>query len=651
MRYLSVIAFICSAFMGQAKAWEELPIELFTAHSEFKSMQLSPDGKHIAFTFEEKDNEIKMAIITSDMKKITMAFGRGENKHVINPFWANNSRVVFNIIKNTGTFVKSSFNPFTVAVNVDGKKRRRLFDDSRRSGFQIINTLRNDPNFILVAKSHFTERGGIKINRLNINNGKLKYMDVIPHAKGRGRIVRVGVDNDGEVRIAVELDPGENKYDFDDDITTFHYKVGGAWSKTKLVSQRKDAKIERALGFNRDNTKYYFISNLDMPKNDTRGVFSFDFETKNIKLEFRHPDVDVDGAIRGPKGEVLGVNYSPGYPARHYFDKNDDEVKFLQSISASFRGENASVTSYTHDGTKAIVFVRSDRNPGDFYLYNRTKGSLRYLASVLPKIKPKLMSSVEAFTMEARDGVKLYGLLTLPKDKEAKNLPLIVIPHGGPIALDRWGYNPENQLLANRGYAVVQINFRGSSGYGEDFTEMGYHQWGRKMQDDITDATLWAIKEGIADKDRICIMGGSYGGYATLQGLVREPDLYKCGIGIVGVYSLPMMWTKGDVMEARRANYSEVYLNNIIGRDDAELKAYSPAFNVDKIKAPVFIIHGERDRRVPIEHAELLRKNLKKHGKTFEWLVKDEGHGFTQVKNRNIQYKQVLAFLEKYIGK
>jgi dipeptidyl aminopeptidase/acylaminoacyl peptidase len=485
---------------------------------------------------------------------------------------------------------------------------------------------------------------------MNVNNGKLKYMDVIPHTRGKAKIIGVGVDTDENVRIAFERHTGENKYDPDDDILTFHYKSEGGWSKLRIPEARSNATYD-ALGFSKDNKKFYFTSNYDMPKNDTSGVFSFNFETKLLKLEFRHPDVDIAGAIRGPDNEILGVVYSPGYPAKHYFDKDNKEVKFLESLSASFKGQYVTVTSYTNDGSKAIVRVRSDRNPGNFYLYDRSTGNLRYLASRYSKIDPKKMATVEAFTMAARDGVKLYGLLTIPNGSDGKNLPLIVNPHGGPRSHDQWGYNWRNQILANRGYAVLQIDFRGSDGYGEDFIDLGNRQWGRTMQDDITDATLWAIKEGIADKDRICIMGGSYGGYATLQGLVREPDLYKCGIGVVGVYSLPMMWTKGDVVEASRFNYSEIYLNEIIGREDAELKAFSPAYNVDKIKAGVFIVHGSRDERVPIEHAELLRDNFDKIGKKYEWMVRDEGHGFTQEKNKIEQYNKVLVFLNKYIGK
>jgi len=633
---------------------EILPVELFAAHSQFRQMTLSPDGKHIAFTYEENNNEVKVAIITSDMKKISSSFGFGENQHLGSPFWVNNNRVITTLVKNTGWLDDTKSNVIYLGVNVDGKNRRSLIDNSNSiaySGYRYLNDLPRDPEHILVAKYHFTDKGGLKLQKMNVNNGKISYLDAIPNTTDDGKIVDVQVDTNDEVRIALENDDGKNEFDPDDDILTLHYKNSDGWQSTKIPSNRAHANFD-FLGFNRENSKFYFISNMDMPKNDTKGVFSFDFETQKIELVFRHDDVDVLGGIFGPKGEILGVGYMPGYSQKYFFDENNKEVQLIKALEASFKGQSVSITSYTADANQAIVFVRSDKNPGDFYLYDRNKGKLRYLASPMPKINPKQMAPMEAFTVLSRDGVKLYGYITLPTNKPPKDLPLIVNPHGGPHGpFDTWGFNPQAQLYANNGYAVMQINFRGSGGYGTDFEESGYGKWGREMQDDVTDATLWAVKQGLADRNRICIMGGSYGGYATLQGLVREPDLYKCGIGIAGVYSLPMMWEKGDMHSSRSQDYSEVFLNKFIGKDEATLKKYSPAYNVDKIKAGIFLIHGSNDVRVPIEHAELLEKNLDAIGKPYESLVRAEGHGFTQEKNRIDQFHQVLKFLEKYIGK
>jgi dipeptidyl aminopeptidase/acylaminoacyl peptidase len=259
------------------------------------------------------------------------------------------------------------------------------------------------------------------------------------------------------------------------------------------------------------------------------------------------------------------------------------------------------------------------------------------------------MASAKPFKMVARDGVELHGYLTIPKGSDGKNLPLIVHPHGGPHGpRDFWTFTPDAQVLASRGYAVLQINFRGSGGYGREFLYSGYGEWGATMQDDVTDATLWAIEQGHADAKRICIYGASYGGYAALMGVVKEPDLYQCAIGFVGVYSLPMMFEKGDIPDSR---FGQNYLKEALGEDINSLKSRSPAYNVDKIKADVMLVHGGKDERVPIEQAEFLMAQFDKIGKPYEWFVKKrEGHGFYKPENRLELYQKQLAFFDKHIG-
>lgn len=621
----------------------EVPVEVFAAHAQYQSMVVSPDGKHIAFTFEEDNNEVKLAIATSDIKKITAVFSFGKDRHVGNQFWANNNRLIMSVWRSTGFLDGRRLKGKTFVADVDGGHRQEL-----PAGFRILSRLRKDPKYILIGKYDYRDEGQIKLHKLDIKNIKTNYIAGIPAAVKGAQVVDVAVDTNDQIRFAMERDRGKKDYDDVDDSWSFHYKTeDGKWHPVKLQQARTPARFFK-LGFNLDNSLFYFASNYDMAENDTIGVFSLDLKTGDVALVFRHPDVDVRAGIRGPDGELLGVRYEPGYPKTYYFNDKDPRVQVLKSLSATFPDQNVSVTSYTEDGQTAVVSVRSDRNPGDYYYYRG--GKLQYLASVRPDIDPQLMGRTEPFIMYARDGVKLYGYVTLPPGREAKDLPMVVHPHGGPYGpYDRWGYNEQVQVLANHGYAVLQVNFRGSGGYGTDFQESGYRQWGRKMQDDVTDATLWAIQQGIADKDRICISGGSYGGYATMEGVVREPDLYKCAIGVAGVYSLPLFRKKGDYRRNREA--SEVFLDKYVGSDEAELRAYSPAYNVDKIKAAVFIIHGSKDVRVPVEHAEILRDQLDAIGKPYEWLVRPEGHGFTQSANKVVQYKMMLEFLDKYIGK
>ena len=258
------------------------------------------------------------------------------------------------------------------------------------------------------------------------------------------------------------------------------------------------------------------------------------------------------------------------------------------------------------------------------------------------------MAATQAVEFKARDGLTLHGYLTLPQGQE-KLLPIVVLPHGGPHGVrDTWGFDWEVQLLANRGYGVLQVNFRGSDGFGAQFRRSGYGQWGAAMQDDITDATLALIERGIADKDRICIYGASFGGYAALMGAVKTPDLYCCAIGSMGVYNLPMTFKEGDIADTTRGLN---YLKLVLGEDQNKLKQLSPAFNTEKIKAQVLLIHGKQDKRAPLEQVQSLMAAMDKNNKPYQFLlIKDEGHGYYDEDNRIKVYKKLLTFLDKHIG-
>lgn len=648
------IALLSATGLDRAEAAEGPPSpEAFAAFSKIDDVRISPDGEHIAFTYREARNEVKLAIATSDLSEVKFVFGYGEDHHMGRHFWANNQRVVSWEWKNLGYLDGRWRRQQLVGFDIDGRNRKSLFAPGR-SYIRIFSRLEDDPDNILVGKYHYADEGAMSLYKMRIRDGELDFIGGIPGTNPESDIVDVAVDTDDVTRVAIELYRGKDKYDPNDDVTSFHYRTEeGEWQEFDISQARRPAEYSK-LGFSKDNQVFYFLSNYDIPKGeggprDTLGVFAFDFRTREISPLFRHPDVDVERGIYGPDGEVLGVRYQPGYPATHYFDETNPYVKDLKALSATFPGQDVSINNYTVDGKTAVVRVYSDRNPGQFYLFK--DGQLKLAASSRPDLDPAQMGTTEAFTLHARDGVKLYGFLTLPPGVEDQNLPMVVHPHGGPHGpYDEWGYNPLIQVLATHGYAVLQVNFRGSGGYGTDFEESGYGKWGREMQDDITDATLWAIEQGIADKNRICISGGSYGGYATLQGLVREPDLYRCGIGVAGVYSLPMMWKKGDMRQQGSRRYTDVFLERFIGKDEAELQQYSPAFNADRIKAGVFLIHGSEDVRVPLEHAELMRDQLEAAGKPPEWMVKKEGHGFTRVENRADEYEAMLRFLEQHIG-
>ena len=310
---------------------------------------------------------------------------------------------------------------------------------------------------------------------------------------------------------------------------------------------------------------------------------------------------------------------------------------------------NIFITSTSDDESLAIVYVYSDKNPGDYYLFETNELKAQMLVSKHPQIDSKKMSETTSFNFIARDGLNINAYLTKPINHDDKKLPLVVLPHGGPHGVrDFWGYDWEVQLLANRGYAVMQVNFRGSGGFGTTFEEDGYGNWGTSMQDDLTAATIELINNGTVDPKKICIYGASYGGYAALTGTFREPDLYKCAIGSMGVYSLPMMFERGD-MPKRESGMN--YLNKVLGNDLEVQKQRSPVFNADKIKANILLIHGAKDERAPIEQAEALMQAFDNVGKKYQWLkLNDEAHGYYDEKNRVTVYNKILDFLDANIG-
>jgi dipeptidyl aminopeptidase/acylaminoacyl peptidase len=340
----------------------------------------------------------------------------------------------------------------------------------------------------------------------------------------------------------------------------------------------------------------------------------------------------------------------PGRPATTLIQHDAPESKLLALLSPQFPGEDVSLRSSTTHASKVVFLVTGDRDPGEFFLYEAKARRASFLFARMPWIEPESMAAMEPISLKARDGLVLHGYLTRPPGKaEAKDLPLVVFVHGGPHGpRDEWGFDPYVQVLASRGYAVLQVNYRGSGGYGRAFEQAGYREWGGKMQDDVTDATHWAFAQGIADPKRTCIFGGSYGGYAALEGAVKEPALYRCAIGYVGVYDLRMMYSRGDIQQSL---YGENYLKRVLGEDDAELTARSPLAHIDRLKAKVMLIVGGQDKRVPPAHGLALHSALSKAHVEHEWLYqRTEGHGFYDEKHVEDLYSKVLAFLDRNIG-
>ncbi|WP_333606513.1 alpha/beta hydrolase family protein [Arsukibacterium sp.] len=637
-----ILIFFVLMFSGMpALAEQPIPVRHFFEHAKFNNIKLSPNGQNIAFTFQE-DTEVKLAVMRLKDKAILSSFAFGENMHVLNFHWGNDTRVLMEVAEITGNLVSMTGTPVNLyAANIDGSRRTELFR-TEMSAYTILHLLPDQPDRILIGKRHYAERNGMRAFTLDINRARERYLDDQP----RGVIAGLLPDNSGAIRVGIEFIEGKT---FDENRAVIHYKRGNDWQQLSLPSKRANPEVN-PLGFSADNTKAYFSSNHDMAEDDVAGLFVYDFATSELNLIARHSYSDIGRGFYSHDGEVLAISYTATANEIEFINAEHKDAKLLAGLKAAFPGQLVSITSFDRKGKLALFRVSSDRNPGEFFLFDTEQGKATYLAAAMPQLKPQQLHPMQAIEFSARDGKIIRGLLTTPANVN-KDLPLIVNVHGGPFGVvDTWGFNREAQFFASRGYATLQINFRGSGGHGDDFYRAGRLQWGKAMQDDVTDGTLWAIEQGIAAKDRVCIYGGSYGGYAAVWGVIKEPDLYQCSVGYVGVYDMPLFF-RGDGSDASRSRTIGQFITSHVGEGDDYMRSISPVHHVDKIKAPLFIVHGSKDVRVPIVHANNLRQALDAAGKPYEWMVKEDGHGFFNVDNREALYTKMLEFFDKHIGK
>ncbi|MDP2560970.1 S9 family peptidase [Psychrobium sp. 1_MG-2023] len=613
-------------------------VQDFFSHGKFQNVIVSPDGKHFAVTYR-KDTEVRLAIINRKTNKVISGFDYGEYRRIGAISWLNNERIIFSVRKFVGLWDKKGGAASRFVANIDGTKRINL--TKKLGGFSVVSLLRDQPKHILIEKGRY-EAGSVKakLQVLDIYKGTMKFNPDAPQDDVHGFVANIH----GNPRVAISTEL-EDKNSLD--VTfTLHYKdLGDQWQKLALESDVKKPRFN-VIGFSADDQKFYFSSDYDDPENLRLGVHEFDLSKKSASLIYRSDKVDVGTALRRApdNGQLVAFGYDDGFSRWKSIDNKHWYSQLIASFEAAFVDSNVVITSMTADHNEAVIYVNSDINSGEFYTYNRKFNKLKFYAAVQPALKARDMAYMNPFSMKARDGVELHGYVTLPKGKK-KNLPTIVKIHGGPHGpRDNWGWDTEAQFLAHNGYAVVQINFRGSGGYGKAFEESGHRKWGREMQDDVTDATLWAIDQGIADKDRICVYGGSYGGYSTAMAVVREPDLYKCGLPYVGVYSLPEMKKSGDIPIHK---YGRLFLEKVLGNDQADLEARSPSFNVRNIKANLFIAHGSDDQRCPMEQYDALTDALDEAGIKYKSMVRDEGHGYQIEKNRYDFYSAMLEFFDE----
>lgn len=643
----SIIAALLLAGPLAAQA-VQVPLAAFVKEDQYSNPLLAPDGKHIAVTARvpsgDRFVQVVMFYSLPDLKQVG-ALRMPRFEVPIDYKWVGNNRLVIAKGKEPGSREKPQVTGEILATNVDGSKQdylfgMRMFSSSRRGdryaddeawgGIEDLPRPLNQ-HFFLTAHDW--------------DNRRSMLYDVDSHSVIRRLIADIPsplmsfvMQNNGTPRFASGVG---------DDAYAVLYRYDDAAASWNKVTGRKDFRYHPQ-AFLSDDSRFVATYSADggpdqlIEENLASGqrtVLYADKESSAGALEY--------GARRGVP---FAVASTVGIPRLHYFDASSADAQLHQRLSAAFPGSNVHFINFTEDGATLLFGVHSDRDPGSYYLFQRSTGNAELLFASMAEIEPADMRSHTPITFKARDGLVLHGYLTMPEHAAGAKVPLVLMPHGGPHGVrDDWYFDTDAQFLASRGYAVLQVNFRGSGGRGVKFERAGYRQWGAAIQDDLADGIKWAIAQGAIDGTRVCTYGASFGGYAALMLAAREPDLIKCAVGYVGVYDLELMLAGERVAGSKTARS---FYQRFVGDDKAELARFSPARLAERIKAPVLLVHGGKDKTAPPEQAEAMRAALIAVKRPPQWLMApDEGHGFYDTENRTRFYETLQGFLDQHIGK
>lgn len=619
-----------------------IPLDDFLRHAEFDALKISPTGEYLAASVKlAADTGALVVLRRSDLSRVG-GFRLAGRTFVTDFDWASPTRIVFSIGESQGSRTAPRATGEVLAVDYDGGNEKILLGPRamRRGGNIeggfVVDTLPDDEDHVLVTVFGLGAAAGLnfpRLERLHVRTGARKLIARSPIANASFL-----ADPRQRARLAWGTDEGLMQRVF------YREPAGGEW---RVIHEQAGTGVVWTPRFIYPDGQSALIE-MSAP-HGPNGLYRYQFATGERTLLARDEHVDPwIVAYARDRSKPVAVAFMAEGPKLALLERETPEAKAWAETLRALPGRFAVPTSQTDDGRLTVFRVFSDREPSRWYLHDRAGSRLTYLTAARPWIDPERMGAMEGFRITARDGTTLHGYITFPPGSDGEKLPLIVNPHGGPIGpFDTWGWNAESQLFASRGYATLQVNFRGSGNYGRAFLESGYREWGGKLIDDITDAARWAIREGIADPDRICIYGASYGGYAAAMSAIREPGLYRCAVGYVGVYDLPLMYSRGDVPGLYQGR---AYLEMILGRGEA-LAGQSPVHRAAEIRIPMFIVTGNEDVRAPPEHSRRLRRAMTEAGNPPKWMERDfEGHGFFRIENTRALYADMLAFFDEHLG-
>lgn len=606
----------------------QIPLEDFFRNSEHTGYQLSPDGLYISYLapYADRLNVFVRRVDQDDDHALRLT--SETERSVAGYMWADNDRLLF--MKDTA----GDENYQLYGVRRDGTDLRAYtaFEGVRTS---LIDELEEQPGYVMIGMN----RRNAEVfdpYRLNLDTGELTLL-----AENPGNYQGWMTDHNGCLRAATAIIDGVN--------TQLLYRdTEEEPFRPVLTTNFRDT--VSFMEFTPDNREVYAATNLGRDK--TVLVRMNPATCEELELLYENDTYDIASISYSRRRKRLLSVYCTGHkePVRHYFDKEEEQLR--QRIKAHFPNNRYGIADTDKAERFYLIYVGGDRTRGAYWFYDAETDEARKIADLAPWIFPDEMNEMHAVTYQSRDGLRIEAYLTLPDGltpDTAHNLPVVVNPHGGPWARDCWGYSSEVQFLSNRGYAVLQMNFRGSTGYGRKFLEASYKQWGLRMQDDITDGVQWLISQGITDPKRVAIYGGSYGGYAVLAGLAFTPDVYACGIDYVGVSNLftfmntiPPYWRPMLEIMYEQVGNPET--------DHDQLAATSPALHAENIRVPLFIAQGANDPRVNKAESDQMVEALRQRGVEVEYMVKDnEGHGFHNQENRFDFYRAMEHFLAKHL--
>ena len=629
---------------------QPLSVEEFLKRPLYSQPSLSPDGRRLAVIVPAKGRD-HLTILELDTRKGGRITDFGD-ADVLRHHWISGERLLFAVGEAYEASGEARFFGW-YAVNADGSELRAIdAPDTHgpsasprapgaRTYLRGFRYLARDPleRDSIIVEARYRDPEAPDVYRYQTRSGQMTRLGF----ERPPNVTRWLVDRTGVPRVARSYLRG---------IATIWYRPGDGQAWIKL-DEGEDSKLKiLPLAFDFDNRTLYVAS---PGSDDKSAIYRYDFERLRPGERLaRHKDVDLGAMLFSrARRTLLGIAFDADKPGVVWLD--EEMARLQATVDKALPGTFNQLRVADENPKRALIAAYSDTSPPSYYLFDADRLTLEKIAATRPWIRPEDMSERKFVRYKARDGLEIPAYLTIPKRSNGKNLPLLVEIHGGPwVQKQSWGFDRDAQFFASRGYAVLQPDFRGTLGYGRRHYASSFGQWGLAMQDDITDGVEWLVREGIADRDRICLFGGSYGGYAALWGLIKTPELYRCGVTYaaitdIGLY-FDIAWSDMARSPIEWLDYGARVRIGDPARDREKFNSVSPLHNAARLKVPVLLAYGAVDRRVPLKHGNALRDALDSNGKAYDWIVySDEGHGLNKDENRVDFYRRAEAFLKQHL--